>query len=102
MKEEVRNNFILVFLKILFFCSFYYKFGISLSLFSTFFLDYVYYYFLKIIFGLTPLTGYDKIFITSKQINRVTILWSLEFSNFNIKKMNDFITEKIIKSIYKI
>lgn len=101
MKEEVRNNFILVFLKILFFCSFYYKFGISLSLFSTFFLDYVYYYFLKIIFGLTPLTGYDKIFITSKQINRVTILWSLEFSNFNIKKMNDFITEKIIKSIGK-
>ena len=80
MKEDAKNNFIPVCLKILIFAFIFAKKGILISIFAIYFLNYVYYIIIKIIFGLTPLTGYDKVFITTKQINRVTILWSLEFS----------------------
>ena len=87
MNEDAKNNLIPVCFKVLIFAFIFVKKGILISIFAIFFLDYSYYIIIKIIFGLTPLTGYDKVFITTKQINRVTILWSLEFSNFNTEKM---------------
>ena len=87
MNEDAKNNLIPVCFKVLIFAFIFVKKGILISIFAIFFLDYSYYIIIKIIFGLTPLTGYDKVFITTKQINRVTILWSLEFSNFNLEKM---------------
>jgi len=101
MNEDAKNNLIPVCFKVLIFAFIFVKKGILISIFAIFFLDYSYYIIIKIIFGLTPLTGYDKIFITTKQINRVTILWSLEFSNFNTEKMENFIKEKFIKLIEK-
>ena len=101
MKDDSKNNFIPVFLKILIFSIIFFKRGILISIFATYFLDYIYYIIIKIIFGLTPLTGYDEVFITTKQINRVTVLWSLKFSNFNTEKMKNFIIKKIIKQIGK-
>ena len=101
MNEDAKNNLIPVCFKVLIFAFIFVKKGILISIFAIFFLDYSYYIIIKIIFGLTPLTGYDKIFITTKQINRVTILWSLEFSNFNTEKMENFIEEKFIKLIEK-
>lgn len=77
------------------------KFGFFYGTILTVVTVQVYHFLLKKIFNLTPLNGYDKVFVTQNPLFRYQVISMMKFSNFDTEKMKEYIYKNLVQKVPK-
>ena len=85
-------------IKIIYFIMIFHYFNIILSPFIFFSSIFIYHKIIYYIFGLKPLSGFDKMFLTTSPVGRYQITsFSRYYKSFDVKKISQFLKERMVK-----